>query len=213
MNKKGFTSIVLIVVLVAVMVVGGYFVLSRKNTSPIENSQTQNQKQNPLTLNKNGEQEGMQITIPSDGTIINTSSFTLHKNHSCWFQIKFPSQFENEKTAQCPNERPVLSLTSRADCQINGRLEYPAGCQLFSIVVGNNKITTEGIGVMKENIIVDGVLAEKIILGGKATNEQILIQFEKNNLWYRYTHTFSQSDLKEAEKLSDLIISTFRFFR
>ena len=77
----------------------------------------------------------------------------------------------------------------------------------FEIVVANNKIT----GPKVENISVDNIPAEKLTMfdGGVG---QILIQFEKNKLWYRYTHTFSPSEmLMKLKKLSDLIFSTFKF--
>jgi len=209
MNQKGFANIVLIVVIVAVLAVGGYFVFSKKST-PAEKKQTQRS-------NNNG-QGGNQINIPSDGTVVDTKDLSLHKSESCGFKVSFPSQFVNwnrplnPNPKQCPNSTPLekqvdaLSLKSRVDCNINGAGESPAGCNFFEIVVANNKIT----GPTVEKISVDGVLAEKLTMldGGVG---QILIQFEKNKLWYRHTHTFSPSDIKEAKKLSDLIISTFKF--
>ena len=206
-NQKGFANIVLIVVIVAIVAVGGYFLLSKKSTTPSETQQTSN----------NG-QGGNQINIPSDGTVVDTKDLSLRKSESCGFEVSFPSQFvnwnrpANPNPKQCPNSTPLekqvdaLSLKSRVDCNINGAGESPAGCNFFEIVVANNKIT----GPTVENISVDNLPAEKLTMldGGVG---QILIQFEKNKLWYRYTHTFSPPDVKEAKKLSDLIISTFKF--
>lgn len=208
-SQKGFANIILVVVIVAVVAVGGYFVLSKKSTTPTETQQTQ--------TSDNG-QGGNQINIPSNGAVIDTKKLSLYKIESCGFEVSFPSQFLNwnrpkdPNPKQCPNSTPLekqvdaLSLKSRADCDINGAGEAPAGCNFFEIVVANNKIT----GPAVENISVDNIPAEKLTMidGGVG---QILIQFEKNKLWYRYTHTFSPSDVKEAKKLSDLIISTFKF--
>ena len=210
MNQKGFASMVLIIVIVAVLAVGGYFVFSKKSATPTETQQTQ-------TSNNNG-QGGNQINIPSDGTVVDTKGLSLHKSESCGFEVSFPSQFVNwnrpldPNPKQCPNSTPLekqvdaLSLKSRVDCDINSAGESPAGCNFFEIVVANNKIT----GPTVEKISVAGVPAEKLTMvdGGVG---QILIQFEKNKLWYRYTHTFSSSDVNEAKKLSNLIISTFKF--
>ena len=208
MNQKGFANIVLVVVIVAIVAVGGYFLLSKKSTTPPETQQTSD----------NG-QGGNQINIPSGGTVVDTKGLSLHKSESCGFEVSFPSQFVNwnrpadPNPKQCPNSTPplekqvdALSLKSRVDCNINGAGESPAGCNFFEIVVANNKIT----GPTVENVSVDNIPAEKLTMldGGVG---QILIQFEKNKLWYRYTHTFSPSDVKEAKKLSDLIISTFKF--
>lgn len=208
-SQKGFANIILVVVIVAVVAVGGYFVLSKKSATPTETQQTQ--------TSENG-QGGNQINIPSNGTVIDTKKLTLYKSESCGFEISFPSQLVNWNRPkdlnpkQCPSSIPyekqvdALSLKSRVDCDINGAGESPAGCNFFEVVVANNKIS----GPTVEKISVDGIPAEKLTMidGGVG---QILIQFEKNKLWYRYTHTFSPSDVKEAKKLSDLIISTFRF--
>ena len=212
--NKGFANIILVVVIVAIVAVGGYFVLSKKSTTPTETQQTQ--------TSDNG-QGGNQINIPSNGTIIDTNKLSLHKSESCGFEVSFPSQFVNydrpldQNPKQCSGpvsygkQVDALSLKSRAGCNINGAGESPAGCNYFEIVVAGNKIT----GPKVENISVDNIPAEKLIImteeGVGQGVGQILIQFEKNKLWYRYTHTFSFSDLKEAKKLSDLIISTFKF--
>jgi len=210
-NQKGFVNIVLLVIVIVIMVVGGYFVFFKKSETLI-----------PLEIQKtsNNGQGGNQINIPSDGTAIDTKGLSLQKSESCGFEVSFPSQFVNwnrpadPNPKQCSNSIPlekqvdVISLKSRVDCNINGAGESPSGCNFFEIVVANNKIT----GPKVENISVDNLPAEKLIMldGGVG---QILIQFEKNKLWYRYTHTFSPSDIKEAEKLSDLIVSTFKFIK
>ena len=210
MNQKGFANIVLIVVIVAIVAVGGYFVFSKKSTTTPPETQ-------PVQTSDNG-QGGNQINIPSDGTVVDTEGLSLQKSESCGFEVSFPAQFVNwnrpadPNPKQCPNSNPLekqvdaISLKSRVDCSINSAGESPAGCNFFEIVVANNKIT----GPAVENISVDNIPAEKLTMidGGVG---QILIQFEKNKLWYRYTHTFSPSDIKEANKLSDLIISTFKF--
>ena len=207
MNQKGFANIVLVVVIVAIVAVGGYFLLSRKSATPPETQQTSD----------NG-QGGNQINIPSDGAIVDTKDLSLYKSESCGFEVSFPSQFVNwtrpgdPNPKQCSDSNPLekqvdaLSLKSRVDCNINGAGESPAGCNFFEMVVANNKVT----GLIVEKISVDNMPAEKLTMldGGVG---QILIQFEKNKLWYRYRHTFSPSDVKEANKLSDLIISTFKF--
>ena len=209
MNQKGFANMVLIVVIIAIVAVGGYFVLSKKSITTPETQTTQT---------SNNGQGGNQISIPSDGTVVDTKGLSLHKSESCGFEVSFPSQFVNwnrladPNPKQCPNlvplERQVdaLNLKSRVDCGINGAGESPAGCNFFEIVVANNKIT----GPTVEKISVDNMPAEKLVMLDGSVG-QILIQFEKNKLWYRYTHTFSPSDVNEAKKLSDLIISTFKF--
>lgn len=208
-NQKGFANIVLVVVIVAIMAVGGYFLVSNKSITPPETQQTSD----------NG-QGGNQINIPSDGTVVDTKGLSLYESESCGFEVSLPSQFVNwnrpadPNPKQCPNSTPLekqvdaLNLKSRVDCNINSAGESPAGCNFVEIVVANNKIA----GPAVENISVDNIPAEKLTMldGGVG---QILIQFKKNKLWYRYTHTFSPSDVKEAKKLSDLIISTFKFTR
>jgi hypothetical protein len=210
MNQKGYTGMVLIVVIVAVLAGGGYFIFSKKSATPIETQQAQ-------TSINNG-QGGNRINIPSDGTVVDTRSLSVYKSASCGFEVSFPSQFvnwnrpSNSNPKQCPNlatlEKQVdaFNLKSRADCNIDGSGESPAGCNFLEIVVANNKIT----GPTVEKVVVDGIPAEKLTMLDVGVG-QILIQVEKNNLWYRYTHTFSPSDVSEAKKLSDLIISTFKF--
>lgn len=211
MNQKGLIGIILIIVVVTVLAVGWYFVFSKKSATPTETQQTQ--------IPNNGQGEN-QINIPSSGTVIDNKGLSLHKSESCGFEVSFPSQFVNwnqpsdPNPKQCPNSSlldnqvDALSLKSRVDCNINSAGESPAGCNFFEIVVANNKIT----GPTIEKTSVAGIPAEKLTIvdGGVA---QILIQFENNKLWYRYTHTFSPADVNEAKKLSDLIISTFKFTR
>ena len=209
MNQKGFANIVLIGVIVVLVGVVGYFAFVKKSTTSPEAQPTQT---------SNNGQGGNQINIPSDGTTVDTKDLSLQKSEGCGFEVSFPSQFviwnrpADPNPKQCPNSIPLekqvdaISLKSRVDCNINGAGESPAGCNFFEIVVANNKIT----GPKVENISVDNIPAEKLTMldGGVG---QILIQFEKNKLWYRYTHTFSPSDVNDAKKLSDLIISTFKF--
>ena len=220
MNQKGFANIVLIVVVVAIVAVGGYFAFSKKSAAP---ETTETQKQSKSTNGKGGS-----INIPADGTVIDTNSLSLHKSESCGFEVSFPSQFvnwdqsANKNPKKCPNPIPSydplkeylqvnsLRLKSRVDCNISQSGESQPGCNYFSVEVTNSQIA----GPKVENILVDNITAEKLTMidatpdGGVG---QILIQFKKNNLWYRYTHTFSPSDAIEAKKLSDLIISTFKF--
>lgn len=211
MSQKGFANIVLKIVIVAIVAIGGYVVFSKKSATPTSTETQQTQTSN------NG-RGGNQINIPSDGTVVDTKGLFLHKSESCGFEVSFPSQFVNwnrpsdPNPKQCPNSIPLekqvdaISLKSRVDCNINGAGESPAGCNFFEIVVENNKIT----GPTAEKISVDNIPAEKLTMLDDSVG-QILINFEKNKLWYRYTHTFSPSDVKEANKLSDLIISTFKF--
>ena len=210
-SHRGFVLPLILALIVIIFVGGGYYVLSNKSATSPETQQTQ--------TSSNG-QGGNQINIPSGGTVVDTKDLSLQKNESCGFEVSFPSQFVNwnrpadPNPKQCPNSIPLerqvnaLSLKSRVDCNMNSAGESPARCNFFEIVVANNKIT----GPTVENISVDNIHAEKLTMldGGVG---QILIQFEKNKLWYRYTHTFSPSDVKEAKKLSDLIISTFKFTR
>lgn len=214
-SQKGFV-VLLLIALIAVLVIGGgiYIFSIKKSEAPVlPDAQTQ--------TSDNG-QGGNQINIPSSGTNIDTKKLSLHKSESCGFEISFPSQFVNNDNPLNPNPKlcsdivsygkqiNALSLKSRADCNIDGAGESGVGCNFFEIVVAGNKIMAEGIGTTKESIIVDKIFAEKLtILDGGVG--QILIQFEKNKQWYRYTHTFSPSDVKEAKKLSDSIISTFKF--
>ena len=216
MNQKGFASVVLIVVIVAVLAIGGYFVFSKKSATPTE------------TQTSDNGQGGNQINIPSDGTAVDTKGLSLHKSESCGFEVSFPSQFvnwdqpANKNPKECPDPIPSydpykeylqvnsLRLKSRADCNIGQSGESQPGCNYFSVEVTNSQIS----GPEVENIFVDNIPAEKLTMIDTAPGGgvgQILIQFKKNKLWYRYTHTFSPADAKEANKLSDLIISTFKF--
>ena len=186
--------------------------MSKKSATSNETPQTQ------IADNGNGEN---QIYIPSDGSIISTEKLSLYKDESCFFEVSFPSQFikfdriSDKNPKQCSGSIPyskqvnVLSLKSRIDCDIAGKVGNLSGCNFFEIVVAGNKI----IGPKVENIFVDGMPAEKLTMLDNSGVGQILIQFEKNKLWYRYTHTFSSADVKESKKLSDLIISTFKFIQ
>lgn len=228
--QKGFIGLpVLIAIILGIVVLGGgaYFVVRQNATpqTPLKQDQANTTKDTQTSANGQG---GNQINIPSSGTTPDNKTLTLYKSESCGFEVSFPSQFvnwdqpANKNPKECPNPIPSydpykeylqinsLRLKSETNCNISQSGESQAGCNYFSIEVTNSQIT----GPKVENISVDGIPAEKLTMidavpGGGVG--QILIQFKKNKLWYRYTHTFSPSDAKEAEKLSDSIISTFKF--
>lgn len=211
-SQKGFVMPVILAI-VALLVIGGGIYIYKKVEAPIV---VETETQQTTQTQSNG-QGGSQINIPSGSVVVNTKN-TLYKHESCGFEISFPSNFVswdrplNPYPKQCPNSTPyeqqvdALSLKSKSNCNIDGSGKSPSGCNFFEIAVANNKIT----GPKVENITVANVSAEKLVIldGGVG---QILIQFEKNKVWYRYTHTFSPTDVKEAEKLTSSIISTFKF--
>lgn len=72
MNQKGFANIVLIVVIVAIVAVGGYFVFSKKSTTPAptqQNSETNtpNEPSQGQEASTVAEKDRIQITSPKGG--------------------------------------------------------------------------------------------------------------------------------------------------
>ncbi len=224
--KKGFIVPLLLAVIALLVIGGGIYIYNNKKaeapTVVDTGVQQTNQVQQRTQTSANG-QGGNQINIPSNSTTPVASNLSLYKSESCGFEISFPSQFVNwnrpldQRLKQCPNSIPnegqisALNLKSQVDCNINSVGESPAGCSFFEVSVSTHKVEIAGgDGVTEKSFVVDNIPADKIISLDSQLG-QIYIQFQKNKLWYRYTHTFSPSDAKEAEKLSDLIISTFKF--
>ncbi len=226
--QKGFVAPLILGIIVLLAVSGGIYV--SKNNKAKGNVEApvviNTERQQTTTLNnyKGEGKAGNQINIPS-GSVVANSKLSLYKSESCHFEVSFPSNFvnwdqpANKNQKECPNPIPsydsnkeylqvnALRLKSGADCNIGESMQFKLGCHYFSVEVTNSKIK----GPKVENISVSSIPAERILMSESGDYGQILIQLEKDKLWYRYTHTFNQTDVKEARKISDSIISTFKF--
>ncbi|MDO8565420.1 MAG: hypothetical protein Q7R67_02265 [bacterium] len=134
--------------------------------------------------------------IPADWKIYNGDNVGV--------EFKYPSDFylEDQKSNISAKSLPCKSVNS-------GGGKWTKDCLAYNLLVQNNKIT----GGPTESIQINGYSAEKMEMNGGLweDGDQILVQFQKEGIWYISTITFHIENKSEADNLFNKILSTFKF--
>ena len=194
-NQKGFSKIAIIII-VLILIGGAYFVFSKKDGSmQIQDAKNQNSQSD---------------NSPTDQ--LSVDNWKTYRNDQYGFDVKYPENFVVSRQTDSS-----LYLASDQSCFDKIKKASPGyvekGCSYYLMLIQDNKIIEEGVGVVREVVKISGLSGEKIINQSSKTGDEyasITIQFEKRNKWYIFNVINNISDNHIAKDTMDKILSTFK---
>ena len=196
MNQKGFANIALIVLVVILAGVAGYFALVKKS-EPVAQQTTPP----PTTTQTPTPQQ------PSPTPINETASWKTYKNDTYSFEVKYPSDW-----------------TSKGFWSENGGFFYVAfgtansidSKPLATLRVYPNQTTLDKfikyfdyVGGTWKNVTLGGVVAKEIVSTGQNSKQFILTASVKNSYGFELASTVFGDNVDTVRKMN----STFQFLK
>ena len=195
-NQKGFSKIAIIII-VLILIGGAYFVFSKKDRSV------------SIQDTENKDDQSSQSSVES----LSVGNWKTYKNDKYGLDVKYPENFVVSRQTDSS-----LYLASDQSCFDKIKKASPGyvekGCSYYLMLIQDNKIIEEGVGVVREVVKISGLSGEKIINQSSKTGDEyasITIQFEKGNKWYIFNVINNMSDNHIAKDTMDKILSTFKF--
>ena len=193
-NQKGFANIVLVVVIVAIIAVGGYFVFSKKSQLSNQQPTTNQQTQTPNTQTPTKE----------------TAGWKTYRNDVYGLEVRYPANW-----SVMDKELIVMS-----DEKSQGRITF----RYFgtNLNFGDNPKPGEEMGLDQFMEVAKGNSAfqnvKKTLLNGynayeiasKENGFTIMVENKRHVFQIRFTDRFTKSDLSLTELQ---VLSTFRFLK
>lgn len=148
---------------------------------------------------------------PSSETQNEMKSWNTYQNATYHFEVQYPSDyfvFHQEGDSQFD-----VDAEACRDFLENGGAEWPRDCQSYTILVQENAIEAGEIDDVNKTMTVAGFSAEQIeTTGGMWDNlDQIVVQFQKDEMWYIHTFRFHTNERASAEEVMEDILASFRF--
>ena len=125
------------------------------------------------------------------------------------FELKYPEDYSLVKSGS------TISMESSEACKSRqaGGGSWPEKCISYGLLMQKNKISIEGLGIVKTTIQTAGYLAEKIETSSGMWDglSQTIVQFNKDGEWYINPLSFNAANEVAAEAILEKILSTLKF--